>query len=119
MAELKRTPNRTDSTSHSATRTVGDIESVNRTWWPPRVAATHPGTTQKFKKDMARLASNPARYRYMFFAAPKHASGLPGPPGNPAWSRVACVGLHDYAEFRQQHPAWLKLLNQKLLPNAS
>ena len=38
-------------------------------------SATHPGSNQKLKKDIARLAVDPARHRYVFFAAPNYASG--------------------------------------------
>jgi hypothetical protein len=53
-----------------------DIKSVE----PDLVAAeifsaTHPGSNQKLKKDIARLASDPSRHRYVFFATPKYASG--------------------------------------------
>jgi hypothetical protein len=59
-----------------ATSSGRDIESVE----PDLVAAelfsaTHPGSNQKLRKDIARLASDPARYRYVFFAAPKYATG--------------------------------------------
>jgi hypothetical protein len=33
-------------------------------------SATHPGSNQKLKKEIMRLESDPARYRYVFFAAP-------------------------------------------------
>jgi hypothetical protein len=59
-----------------ATSSGRDIESVE----PDLVAAeafsaTHPASNQKLKKDIVRLASGPARHRYVFFAAPKYASG--------------------------------------------
>jgi len=38
-------------------------------------SATHPGSNQKLKKDIARLASDPARHRYVFFAAPNYPCG--------------------------------------------
>jgi len=72
-----------------------DIESVK----PDLVAATvfsaHPRSTQKFKKDMARLTSYPARHRYMFFAAPKCVSGRQAPLETAPWVEVNCVTLLD------------------------
>jgi hypothetical protein len=77
-----------------ATGSGGDIESVEPDLVAAKVAA-YPGTSQKFKKATALLASGPARYRYMFFAAPKCAIGrhvsvetLPG-------VELICFGLHD------------------------
>ena len=59
-----------------ATSSGRDIESMV----PDLVAgevfsATHPDSNQKLKKDIARLASDPARYRYAFFAAPNTVQG--------------------------------------------
>lgn len=53
-----------------------DVESVV----PDLVAAeifsaTHPNSNQKLKKDVMRLATDPARYRYVFFAAPGFKAG--------------------------------------------
>jgi hypothetical protein len=53
-----------------------DIESVV----PDLVAAeafsaTNPASNQKLKKDLARLSSDPARHRYVFFAAPGYVAG--------------------------------------------
>src|SRR5262249_47781815 len=38
-------------------------------------AATHTAGNQKLKTDIERLASDPARYKYVFFAAPGYACG--------------------------------------------
>jgi hypothetical protein len=38
-------------------------------------SATHPASNQKLKKDLARLAADAARHRYVFFAAPAYAAG--------------------------------------------
>lgn len=60
-----------------ATSSGRDIKSVK----PDLVAAevfcaTHPGSNRKLKKDIKRLESDPARHRYVFFAAPNHEMGL-------------------------------------------
>ena len=53
-----------------------DIESVEPNLVAAEVfAATRPGSNQKLKKDMLRLATDPARHRYIFFAAPGYAIG--------------------------------------------
>lgn len=71
-----------------------DIESVKPDLVAAEVfSATHPGSNQKLKKDIARLTSDPARYRYVFFAAPKYNCGrqtqLEAVPG----VEVHCVDL--------------------------
>lgn len=71
-----------------------DIESVEPDLVAAEVfSATHPGSNQKLKKDIARLASDSARHRYVFFAAPKYARGrqvhLESVPG----VEVYCVEL--------------------------
>jgi hypothetical protein len=38
-------------------------------------SATHPMSNQKLTKDVARLTDDPARYRYVFFAAPGYVPG--------------------------------------------
>jgi hypothetical protein len=38
-------------------------------------SATHPNSNQKLKKDLARLSADPARHRYVFFAAPGYVVG--------------------------------------------
>ena len=53
-----------------------DVESVT----PDLVAAeifsaTHPNSNQKLKKDIERLSADPARHRYVFFAAPGYEAG--------------------------------------------
>ena len=59
-----------------ATSSGRDIESVEPDLVAAEVfSATRPGSNQKLRKDIARLASDPARYRYVFFAAPKYATG--------------------------------------------
>jgi hypothetical protein len=48
-----------------------DIESVVPGMVAAEVfSATHPNSNQKLKKDQARLSTDPARHRYVFFAAP-------------------------------------------------
>ena len=71
-----------------------DIESVEPNLVAAEVfAATHPGSNQKLRKDIARLASDTARHRYVFFSAPTHECGrhpqLESVPG----IEVHCVGL--------------------------
>lgn len=59
-----------------ATSSGRDIESLEPDLVAAEVfSATHPGSNQKLKKDIARLMSDRARHRYVFFAAPKYASG--------------------------------------------
>ncbi len=53
-----------------------DIESVT----PGLVAAeafsaTHPDSNQKRRKEISRLADDPAQHRYVFFASPGYAAG--------------------------------------------
>jgi hypothetical protein len=53
-----------------------DIESVAPNLVAGEVfSATRPTSNQKLKKDIARLVSDPARYRYVFFAAPGFVAG--------------------------------------------
>jgi hypothetical protein len=53
-----------------------DIESVVPDMVAAEVfSATHPGSNQKLKKDLARLSADPARHRYVFFAAPGYDVG--------------------------------------------
>ena len=53
-----------------------DIESVVQDLVAAEVfAATHPNSNQKIKKDIARLSADPARHRYVFFAAPGYTRG--------------------------------------------
>lgn len=59
-----------------ATSSGRDIESVEPNLVAAEVfSATHPGSNQKLKKDISRLTLDPARYRYVFFAAPKYSCG--------------------------------------------
>jgi len=69
-----------------------------RAWHRTRVAAevfsaTHPGSNQKLRKDIARVASDPARYRYVFFAAPKYATGRQTQLETAPGVEVHCVEL--------------------------
>ena len=53
-----------------------DIESVAPGLVAAEVfSATHPASNRKLKKDLARLSGDPARHRYIFFAAPGYAAG--------------------------------------------
>ena len=53
-----------------------DIESVEPDLVAAEVfSATHPNSNQKLKKDVERLSADPARYRYVFFAAPGYQAG--------------------------------------------
>jgi hypothetical protein len=53
-----------------------DIESVESGLVAAEVfSATRPESNQKLKKDIARLEEDPARHRYVFFAAPSYAPG--------------------------------------------
>lgn len=77
-----------------ATSSGRDISSVD----PDLVAAevfsgTHPGSNQKLKKDIARLTSDPARHRYVFFAAPKYACGRQPQLETVPGVEVHCVDL--------------------------
>jgi hypothetical protein len=38
-------------------------------------SATHPNSNQKLRKEIARLAEDPAEHRYVFFASPKYTVG--------------------------------------------
>lgn len=59
-----------------ATSSVRDILSVEPNLMAAEVfSATRPGSNQKLKKDIARLALDPALHRYVFFAAPDYQSG--------------------------------------------
>jgi hypothetical protein len=53
-----------------------DVESVAPDLVAAEVfSATHPNSNQKLKKDLARLSADPARHRYVFFAAPGYVVG--------------------------------------------
>jgi hypothetical protein len=69
-----------------------DIESVTPDIVAAEVfSATHPRSNQKLHKDIARLASDPARHRYVFFAAPGYA-----PRRQPQLEEPG-TGVHVYA----------------------
>jgi hypothetical protein len=71
-----------------------DIQSVEPDLVAAEVfSATHPGSNQKLKKDMARLALDPAPYRYVFFAAPNYQSGRQTDLGTVRGIEVHCVEL--------------------------
>jgi hypothetical protein len=38
-------------------------------------SATHPNSNRKLQKEIARLADDPSRHRYVFFAAPGYIPG--------------------------------------------
>ena len=53
-----------------------DIESVTPGLVAAEVfSATHPNSNQKLRKEIARLADDPAEYRYVFFASPTYKVG--------------------------------------------
>ncbi len=77
-----------------ATSSGRDIESVEPDLVAAEVfSATHPGSNQKLKKDIARLTSDPARHRYVFFAAPKYACGRQSHLETVIGVEVHCVDL--------------------------
>lgn len=77
-----------------ATSSGRDIESVEPGLVAAEVfSATHPSSNQKLKKDIGRLASDRARYRYVFFAAPNYASGRQSGLETVPGIEVHCVRL--------------------------
>jgi hypothetical protein len=57
-------------------RSDRDVESVTPHLVAAEIfAATRPESNQKLKKDIARLSTDPARFRYVFLAAPNDAPG--------------------------------------------
>jgi hypothetical protein len=53
-----------------------DIESITPGLVAAEVfSATHPNSNQKLRKEIARLADDPAQYRYVFFASPTYTVG--------------------------------------------
>lgn len=77
-----------------ATSSGRDIESVEPNLVAAEVfSATHPGSNQKLKKDIARLAADPARHRYVFFAAPDYTSGRHAELETVPGVEVHCVQL--------------------------
>ncbi len=78
-----------------AVSTGADIQSVEPNLVAAKVAA-YPGTTPRFKKAGARLESDPARYRYLFFAGPTFASEQRIPVESLPGVELICVWLHDH-----------------------
>ncbi len=77
-----------------ATSSGRDIESVEPDIVAAEVfSATHPGSNQKLKKDIARLVSDAARHRYVFFAAPNYVSGRQTQLETEPGIQVHCVEL--------------------------
>jgi hypothetical protein len=77
-----------------ATSSGRDIESVEPSLVAAEVfSATHPGSNQKLKKDIERLALDPARHRYVFFAAPNYPSGRQAHLETVPGIEVHCVQL--------------------------
>lgn len=77
-----------------ATSSGRDIESVEPGLVAAEVfSATHPDSNQKLKKDIERLASDLARHRYVFFAAPNYANGRHAQLETVPGVEVHCVEL--------------------------
>jgi hypothetical protein len=77
-----------------ATSSGRDIESVEPGLVAAEVfSATHPGSNQKLRKDVERLASDTARHRYVFFAAPDYAGGRQETLETVSGIEVHCVQL--------------------------
>ena len=77
-----------------ATSSGRDIESVAPDLVAAEVfSATHPSSNQKLRKDVARLSADPARYRYVFFAAPGYAGGRQLPLETVQGVEVHCVEI--------------------------
>jgi hypothetical protein len=76
------------------TNNSGDIESVKPNLLAAKVSA-YPGSPQIFKKDRMHLASNPARHRYICFAAPTFVSGQHTPLESLPGVELICVDLAD------------------------
>lgn len=75
-----------------ATSSGRDIESVVPDFVAAEVfSATHPHSNQKLKKDIKRLATDMARYRYVFFAAPDYKCGRHQSLENLPGVEVHCV----------------------------
>ena len=71
-----------------------DIESVEPDLVAAEVfSATQPGSNQKLKKDIARLASDKSRHRYVFFAAPNYTCGRQVHLESVSGVEVHCVDL--------------------------
>ena len=77
-----------------ATSSGRDIESVEPDLVAAEVlSATHPSSNQKLRKDIARLTSDTARHRYVFFAAPNYSSGRQAHLETVPGIEVHCVEL--------------------------
>ena len=68
-----------------------DIESVKEGFVAAEVfSARHPTSNQKLKKDLLRLSTDTAQYRYVFFCSPGFAAGR-----QPALEKIS--GIQVYA----------------------
>lgn len=56
-------------------------------------AATHPGSNRKLVKDLAKLRSSKARYRYAFFYAPSFPAGRTEKLERDAGVEVHCINI--------------------------
>jgi hypothetical protein len=71
-----------------------DIQSVEPNLVAAEVfSATHPGSNQKLKKDIARLKPDTALHRYVFFAAPNYKPGRQADLETERGIAVHCVEL--------------------------
>lgn len=67
-----------------------DIESVKEGLVAAEVfSATHPMSNQKLKKDLMRLTTDPAQYRYVFFCCPGYSAGR-----QPALERTSGIKIY-------------------------
>jgi hypothetical protein len=77
-----------------ATSSGRDIESVESNLVAAEVfSATRPESNRKLTKDIARLKSDPARHRYVFFAAPGYSDGRQTDLETVPGIQVHCVEL--------------------------
>lgn len=76
-----------------------DIESIEEGLIAAEVfCATHPASNQKLRKDVARMSTDQAKHRYVFFASPSHVRGR-------LQRLETCDGVHVYAiEFAGSGP---------------
>ena len=71
-----------------------DVESIQPGLVAAEVfSATRPESNQKLKKDVGRLASDSARYRYVFFSSPNYASGRQPQLETASGVEVHCIDL--------------------------
>jgi len=71
-----------------------DIQSVEPNLVAAEIfSATHPGSNQKLKKDIARLKPDTALHRYVFFAAPNYNAGRHANLETEQGIEVHCVEL--------------------------